>query len=146
MTDHRDPALASRPRPAPPGALAVSLAFAWRSLLKLKHVPEQLGDVIGIPILFTLMFTYLFGGLPPPYLFSHLPPLFTYGVTLNRDLATGAFDRFRSMPVWRPGPIVGGLIGDTGRYPVAAGLVIALGLVMVSAPVAARPASWQRSP
>ena len=37
-----------------PGALSASLTFAWRSLLKIKHVPEQLGDVIGIPILFTL--------------------------------------------------------------------------------------------
>jgi hypothetical protein len=38
------------------GPLAASLAFAWRSLLKIRHVPEQLGDVIGIPILFTLLF------------------------------------------------------------------------------------------
>ena len=48
--------------PSRAGPLAASLTFAWRSLLKIKHVPEQLGDVIGIPILFTLMFTYLFGG------------------------------------------------------------------------------------
>ena len=143
MSVHRDPAIASRPRPAPPSALTVSLAFAWRSLLKLKHVPEQLGDVIGIPILFTLMFTYLFGGAlagsTGTYLQFLLPGTLAIavvfvtvysGVTLNRDLATGAFDRFRSMPVWRPAPIVGGLIGDTGRYLVAAGLVIALGLVM----------------
>jgi ABC-2 type transport system permease protein len=52
------------------------------------------------------------------------------GVTLNRDLTTGAFDRFRSMPVWRPAPIVGGLIGDAGRYVLAASLVIGLGLLM----------------
>ena len=49
-------------RPAPAGPAAASLAFAFRSLLKIKHVPEQLGDVIGIPVLFTLLFTYLFGG------------------------------------------------------------------------------------
>ena len=139
----RDPALATRPRPAPPSALDVSLAFAWRSLLKLKHVPEQLGDVIGIPILFTLLFTYLFGGAlagsTGDYLQFLLPGTLALavvfvtvytGVTLNRDLATGAFDRFRSMPVWRPAPIVGGLLGDAGRYLVAAGLVIGLGFVM----------------
>ena len=55
-------ALSPRPRPAPASALAASLAFGWRVVLKIKHVPEQLGDVIGIPMLFTLMFTYLFGG------------------------------------------------------------------------------------
>ncbi len=139
----RDQALATRPRPSPPSAFDVSLAFAWRSLLKLKHVPEQLGDVIGIPILFTLLFTYLFGGAltgsTGDYLQFLLPGTLALavvfvtvytGVTLNRDLATGAFDRFRSMPVWRPAPIVGGLLGDAGRYLVAAGLVIGLGFVM----------------
>jgi ABC-2 type transport system permease protein len=137
------PALSAAPRPEPAGPLAASLAFAWRSLLKIKHVPEQLGDVLGIPILFTLMFTYLFGGAlagsTHDYLQFLLPGTLALavvfvtvytGVTLNRDLATGAFDRFRSLPVWRPAPIVGGLIGDTGRYLLAAGLVIALGLIM----------------
>jgi daunorubicin/doxorubicin transport system permease protein len=135
--------LSSQPRPAPAGALRASLVFGWRSLLKIKHVPEQLGDVLGIPVLFTLMFTYLFGGAlagsPGQYLQFLLPGTLALavvfvtvytGVTLNRDLATGAFDRFRSLPVWRPAPIVGGLIGDAGRYLLAASLVIALGLVM----------------
>jgi ABC-2 type transport system permease protein len=131
------------PPPRPAGALAASLAFAWRSLLKLKHVPEQLGDVIGIPLVFTVLFTYLFGGAltgsTAGYLQFLLPGTLTLavvfvtvysGITLNRDLATGAFDRFRSMPVWRLAPVVGGLIGDLGRYLLAASLVIAVGLVM----------------
>jgi ABC-2 type transport system permease protein len=135
--------LARNQRPAPAGALSASLTFAWRSLLKIKHVPEQLGDVIGIPILFTLMFTYLFGGAltgsTHAYLHYLLPGTLTLsvvfvtvysGVTLNRDLATGAFDRFRSMPIWRPAPIVGALIGDLGRYLLAAGLVVGLGFAM----------------
>ena len=136
-------ALSPHPRPAPAGALSASLTFAWRSLLKIKHVPEQLGDVIGIPVLFTLMFTYLFGGAlagsTAHYLQFLLPGTLALavvfvtvysGVTLNRDLATGAFDRFRSMPVWRPAPIVGGLIGDAGRYLLASTIVIGLGLIM----------------
>jgi ABC-2 type transport system permease protein len=136
-------ALSASPRPAPAGPLSASLTFGWRSLLKIKHVPEQLGDVLGIPILFTLMFTYLFGGAlagsPGDYLQFLLPGTLALavvfvtvytGVTLNRDVATGAFDRFRSLPVWRPAPIVGALIGDAGRYLLAASLVIALGLIM----------------
>src|SRR6266542_5811317 len=55
-------ALLASPPPQHARALSASLTFATRSLLKIKHVPEQLGDVIGIPVLFTLMFTYLFGG------------------------------------------------------------------------------------
>jgi ABC-2 type transport system permease protein len=125
------------------GPLAASLAFAWRSLLKIRHVPEQLGDVIGMPVLFTLMFTYLFGGAiagsTGGYLQFLLPGTLALavvfvtvysGVTLNRDLATGAFDRFRSLPIWRPAPIVGGMIGDIGRYLLAASLVIGLGLLI----------------
>jgi ABC-2 type transport system permease protein len=123
--------------------LSASLTFAWRSMLKLKHVPEELADVIGIPILFTLMFTYLFGGAlagsTAEYLQFLLPGTLALavvlvtiysGVSLNTDLATGAFDRFRSMPIWRPAPIIGGLIGDSGRYGVASALVIGLGLLM----------------
>jgi ABC-2 type transport system permease protein len=136
-------ALAASSRPSPPGALSASVAFAWRSLLKIRHVPEQLGDVIGIPIVFTLLFTYLFGGAlagsTGAYLQFLLPGTLALavvfvtvysGVTLNHDVATGAFDRFRSLPVWRPAPIVGGLIGDVGRYLLAGGLVLGLGLVM----------------
>ena len=64
-------------------------------------MPEQLGDVIGIPILFTLLFTYLFGGAlagsTHDYLQFLLPGTLALavvfvtvysGVTLNRDLAT----------------------------------------------------------
>ena len=136
-------AISARQRPAPAGPAAASLAFAWRSLLKIRHVPEQLGDVIGIPVLFTLLFTYLFGGAlagsTHGYLQFLLPGTLTLavvfvtvysGVTLNADLATGAFDRFRSLPVWRPAPILGALIGDLGRYLLAGGLVIGLGLAM----------------
>jgi daunorubicin/doxorubicin transport system permease protein len=134
------PAAGRRPRA---GAAAASLTFAWRAMLKLKHVPEELGDVIGIPILFTLMFTYLFGGaltgstgsylhflLPGTLVLAVVLVTIYSGVALNTDLTTGAFDRFRSMPIWRPAPIIGGLIGDTGRYLLASALVIALGLLM----------------
>jgi ABC-2 type transport system permease protein len=124
-------------------AFSASVTFAWRATLKLKHVPEELGDVIAIPILFTLMFTYLFGGavagstahylqflLPGTLVLAVVLVTIYSGVTLNTDLSTGAFDRFRSMPIWRPAPIVGGLIGDTGRYLLASALVIGLGLLM----------------
>ena len=38
------------------------MTFGWRGMLKIKHVPEQLLDVMITPIMFTLMFTYIFGG------------------------------------------------------------------------------------
>jgi daunorubicin/doxorubicin transport system permease protein len=134
---------ATRARPARPGSLSVSLTFAWRGLLKLKHVPEQLSDVIGIPILFTLMFTYLFGGalagstaeylqflLPGTLVMAVLLVSVYSGITLNGDISSGVFDRFRTLPIWRPAPIMGALLGDIARYLLTAALVLGLGLAM----------------
>lgn len=136
-------AVSRRPSPPPTGMVAASLAFAWRALLKIWHVPEQLADVIAIPLLFTIMFTYLFGGalagsahaylqflLPGSLALAVLFLTVYSGVTLNRDLSAGAFDRFRSLPVRRSAPIVGGLIGDAGRYLLASALVVGLGLAI----------------
>ena len=142
-TDLLHTVLADGPRPARPSAASAALTFGWRALLKIKHVPEQLADVIGIPVIFTLIFTYLFGGalagsthaylqfLLPGTLVMAAVLLTVYsGVNLNTDAATGAFDRFRSLPIWRPAPIVGGLLGDTGRYLLGCSLVVVLGLAI----------------
>ena len=142
-TDQARPALSDRLRPTRPGPLSTSITFGWRSLLKIKHTPEQLGDVIGIPILFTLMFTYLFGGalagstgeylqflLPGTLVLAVLLVTVYTGVTLNTDISTGVFDRFRSLPIWRPAVLVGAMLGDVGRYLIASTLVIGLGLLM----------------
>jgi ABC-2 type transport system permease protein len=129
--------------PSPPSALSASLTFGWRALLKIRHVPEQLADVVGIPVLFTLLFTYLFGGAlagsTHDYLQSLLPGTLVMtlvlvsvytGVGLNTDIGKGSFDRFRSLPIWRPAPLVGALLGDAGRNVLAAAIVVGLGLVM----------------
>jgi ABC-2 type transport system permease protein len=130
-------------RPPRASALSASLTFAWRALLKIWHLPEQVIDVIGIPIIFTLGFTYLFGGalagsthtylqfLLPGSLTMTIALITTYsGVTLNTDTTNGVSDRFRSLPIWRPAPIIGPLLGDLGRYLLAATLVLTLGLAL----------------
>jgi ABC-2 type transport system permease protein len=137
------PALTATARPPRATALSASLTFAWRALLKIKHVPEQLADVVGIPVLFTLMFTYLFGGalagstgkylefLLPGTLVMTLILVSVYtGVGLNTDITKGIFDRFRSIPIWRPAALVGALLGDAARNTLAALIVIVLGLIM----------------
>ena len=55
-------AISSTSRPAKPSALSAALTFGWRGMLKVKHVPEQLLDVTITPVMFVLMFTYIFGG------------------------------------------------------------------------------------
>jgi ABC-2 type transport system permease protein len=131
------------PRPEPPGAWAASAAFGWRALLKIKHVPEMLLDVIAIPVVFTLMFTYLFGGAlagtPHRYLQFILPGTLVMavllvtmyaGTGLATDRAKGITDRFRALPIWRLAPVTGALLGDIARYLLAAGLVAALGVAI----------------
>lgn len=136
-------AIASGARPHRARAVSASLTFAWRALLKLRHVPEQLSDVIAVPIIFTLLFTYLFGGAlagsPRTYLQFLLPgtlvmtvvlaTMYT-GINLNTDLGKGVYDRFRTLPIWQPAPIVGAMLGDAARYVLASALVITLGVVL----------------
>lgn len=136
-------ALSSQRRPPRPSGLSTSLTFLWRAVLKIKHVPEQLFDVTAFPIMFLLMFTYLFGGAlagdTNTYLQQVLPGILVMtvtmitmytGLTLNRDIEKGVHDRFRSLPVWRPSPLVGALLADTVRYTIAAGVMLTLGLVL----------------
>ena len=136
-------AISATPRPTRPSPLSASLTFGWRGMLKIKHVPEQLLDVTVTPVLFLLMFTYLFGGAiagsTGEYLHFILPGilvmsvLFTTvysGVTLNTDVTRGVVDRFRSLPIWRPAPLVGAVLGDSVRYLVAATVVVVLGLAL----------------
>jgi ABC-2 type transport system permease protein len=136
-------ALSSTPRPPRPSALSAAMTFGWRGMLKVKHVPEQLIDVTLTPVLFTLMFTYMFGGAisgsTDEYLHFILPGilvmsvLFTTvysGVALNTDMTKGVVDRFRSLPIWRPAPLVGAMLGDAVRYLVGGIVVVGVGVAL----------------
>jgi ABC transporter DrrB family efflux protein len=136
-------ALASTERPTPPSALSTSLTFGWRALLKIKHVPEQLIDVTIFPVMFTLLFTFLFGGAlagsTREYIQFLLPGILVQGVimitmytgtTLRTDIEKGVFDRFRSLPIWRPSALVGMLLGDAVRFTISSLVTITLGLVL----------------
>ena len=136
-------AVASTPRPQPAGALSAALTFGWRGMLKVKHVPEQLLDVTITPVMFVLMFTYLFGGaisgstseyldyiLPGILVMSVLFTTVYSGIALNTDLTKGVVDRFRSLPMWRPAPLVGSLLGDSVRYVLAGTVIILLGVFL----------------
>src|SRR5688572_8564884 len=130
-------------RPRRPSAWTASVTFGWRAMLKIKHVPEQLFDVTAFPIIMTLMFTYLFGGAladtPAKYLQFFLPGIMVTsvvmitmytGVGLNTDIEKGVFDRFRTLPVWRPAALVGMIFGDLLRYVLASTVILTVGLVL----------------
>lgn len=130
-------------RPARPSAVAASLTFGRRVLLKIKHVPEQLIDITMFPAILILMFTHLFGGaiagstgdyiqyfLPGIMVLSVLMITMYTGIAINLDVEKGIFDRFRTLPIWRISPMVGYLLGDAFRYAVASVVIFGLGMAL----------------
>ncbi|TDD25994.1 ABC transporter permease [Nonomuraea diastatica] len=135
--------LAPGAKPPRPSAWSASMTFGWRAMLKIKHVPEQLFDVTAFPLMMTLMFTYLFGGAlagsPTEYLQYLLPGIMVTsvvmitmytGVEVNKDIEKGVFDRFRTLPIWRPSTMIGYLLGDILRYTMASTVILLVGLVL----------------
>ncbi|MCX4828022.1 ABC transporter permease [Streptomyces sp. NBC_01016] len=135
--------LIAKERPPRPSAVSASLTFGWRAILKIKHVPEQLFDVTAFPVMMVLMYTYLFGGAlagsPSEYIQYLLPGILVMsvvmitmytGISVNTDIEKGVFDRFRTLPIWRPSVMVGYLLGDALRYTIASVVMLAVGLIM----------------
>ncbi|MFI1830122.1 ABC transporter permease [Streptomyces sp. NPDC020412] len=141
--EHLASVLVGQERPPKPSALSASVTFGWRAMLKIKHVPEQLFDVTAFPIMMVLMYTYLFGGAlagsTQEYIQFLLPGILTMsivmvtmytGIAVNTDIEKGVFDRFRTLPIWRPAPMVGYLLGDLVRYVIASVVMLAVGMII----------------
>jgi oleandomycin transport system permease protein len=127
----------------PVRTLRHSLTLTWRSLIKIKHSPEQLLDLTLQPIIFVVLFVYLFGGAITgdrhTYLQFVLPGILVQsiafaslgvGQNLSSDLETGVFDRFRTMPIARSAPLIGAVLGDVVRYVVTVAIVLGFGLAI----------------
>jgi ABC-2 type transport system permease protein len=130
-------------RPPAPSEFSNALVFGWRAVLKFKHVPEQLFDLVMTPIMFTLLFTFVFGGAlagsPRDYLQVFLPGILVQtvmfnavysGMGLSTDLGKGLFDRFRTLPIWSLAPFAGLMVGDVLRHTIAGGIILTIGLLL----------------
>jgi ABC-2 type transport system permease protein len=117
--------------------------MAYRGLLKIRRTPEQLFDVIFQPIIFTLLFSQIFGGAIAGGVQSYLPILVpgilaqtvltttaVTGTQLREDMDKGVFDRFKSLPIARIAPLAGALLTDTVRYLIATALTFATGFAL----------------
>jgi oleandomycin transport system permease protein len=121
-----------------------TLALAKRNLIKTMRTPEQLVDVTIQPVIFLLLFTYVFGGAiaggsQHEYLQFLLPGLLgqtiamgsvSLGQNLNADIEKGVFDRFRSLPIARSAPLVGAVLADFVRYLILCIVMLTAGYVM----------------
>jgi oleandomycin transport system permease protein len=129
---------------SPLTTLRHALVLARRSLIKLTRTPEQLIDVTLQPVIFLLLFTYIFGGAigggsRHDYLQFLLPGLLgqsiamagvALGQNLNADIEKGVFDRFRSLPIARSAPLVGAVLADVVRYLVVCGMFAGFGTLL----------------
>jgi oleandomycin transport system permease protein len=145
------PRPAGTPAPGGPGGaprrrigmrqtMANGLTLAWRNVTQLKHSPEKLMDVTLMPIVFLVLFLYVFGGAVAgsthAYLEVLLPGMIglmamfatmSLGTALCEDIHKGVFDRFRSLPIARSAPLIGAVLGDTVRFCVVMAVLTGFG-------------------
>jgi oleandomycin transport system permease protein len=130
-------------RLSPATGLRNTFTLTWRSVLKIRTNME---DVLGLslqPIMFLLLFTYVFGGAlagnTHQYLQTELPGILVMtvifgtlgtGLMLNNDISAGVFDRFRSLPIARWAPLAGAVLGDMVRYVIMVAVTLGFGMIL----------------
>ena len=138
---------AAIPAPArrltPLGGLRNTFTLTWRSVLKIRTNMEDLLGLSLQPIMYLLLFTYVFGGAiagsPHKYLTFALPgiivqnALFTTlntGVGLSTDLEKGFFDRLRALPIARFSPLAGRIVADVVKQAWSIAMLLIVGAIL----------------
>jgi ABC-2 type transport system permease protein/oleandomycin transport system permease protein len=137
------PVTAAVPRPTLGSAVADALAVAQRNLIALFRVPTTLVFSTIQPVIFVLMFRYVFGGAihTPGYRYVDylMAGIFVQtatfggvntGVGLAVDMSTGLIERFRSLPMARSAVLAGRTIADSVRNVVVIVLMVAVGFLV----------------
>jgi oleandomycin transport system permease protein len=137
------PVAAPARRLGPLGGLRNSFTLTWRSTLKIPTNMEDLFSLSLTPIMYLLLFTYVFGGAisgnTHTYLQQALPGILVLsvvfatmgtGMMLNADITTGVFDRFRSLPIARWAPLAGAIMGDAIRYVISIAVTLGFGFIL----------------
>jgi ABC transporter DrrB family efflux protein len=121
-----------------------ALAVAWRNLIALPRIPQYLVFSTIQPVIFVLMFRYVFGNalrVPGniPYVDFLMPGIFVQTVVfgsmgtaigLATDLQSGLLERFRSLPMSRSALLVGRTLADLARNVFVVILMVAVGFAV----------------
>ena len=120
-----------------------TLLLTWRSLRAIPRVPERLLDVTIQPVVFILLFLYVFGSAIHVHGISYKDYLFPgiiaqslafgvigAGVATSGDMTEGVIDRFRSMPISRLSIISAQVVGQACEQVLGLALTIAVGLAL----------------
>ncbi|RRJ66168.1 ABC transporter permease [Paenibacillus oralis] len=130
--------------PKRPNALQAVAAFTWRAVKgTLSQLPYMAIDVLIFPVIFLLIFTFMFGGAisgsTGNYLQFLLPGMLVYTVTtmtvyigigIKTDIDRGVFNRFRTLPFWQPAAIIGTMLVNLLTYAAALVTTVVFGMVL----------------
>ena len=122
-------------------AVSDTLTITRRNLLVWMRVPAYLVFTVIQPVIFVLLFRYVFGGAIPvhtvggyvnyliPGIIAQTAAFATFGtaIALAMELNKGVIDRLRSMPMARSAVLAGRLVADTGRMTVTILIIVAVG-------------------
>jgi ABC transporter DrrB family efflux protein len=124
-------------------AASDTLVLAKRSLFRIRRQPDLLVGFTVQPIMFVLLFVYVFGGaIDTPgydYVDFLLPGIivqsmvfggFVTALGLAEDLKKGLIDRFRSLPMWGPAVLAGRILADVGSNAVQLVAMLAVGFLV----------------
>jgi len=121
-----------------------TLTLTRRSLLVWLRVPAYLVFTVIQPVMFVLLFRYVFGGAIPvnvpggyvnfllPGIIAQTAAFATFGtaIVLAQELKKGVIDRLRSMPIARSAVLTGRLVADTGRMVVTILIIVGVGYLV----------------
>ncbi|MBT2386557.1 ABC transporter permease [Streptomyces sp. ISL-11] len=120
-------------------------ALARRNMLQIKQDPESMFDAVLMPIIFILLFTYVFGGSiagegkEQDYVNYLVPGLMAMmgmnismavGTGINDDFKKGVMDRFRTMPIARSSVLIAKILVEIGRMIIASAILLGMGFVL----------------
>ncbi len=139
------PVLADEGRIGLRGNLRHIGALARRNVLQIKQDPESMFDVLFMPVIFTLLFVFVFGGAiagkgnQSEYVNYVVPGLMAMmgmniamgvGTGVNDDFKKGVMDRFRSMPIARSSVLIAKIVVELGRMMVAIAILLGMGFLL----------------
>ena len=131
-----------RPTINPPSLIRASMVVVWRNLIHIKRMPEMLMDVTVQPIMFVLLFAYVFGAsidVPGGYREFLLPGIMAQTIVfsamivaigLTNDLEKGIVDRFKSLPISRASVLIGRSISSLIHSSIGIAVMAVTGLLI----------------